>query len=68
MKDAALVPLISTLRGSISSVAKTLRDVTDAAVDVASTEEKIKALSGALDAALAREAPVTASLNAFCSK
>ena len=68
VKDATLVPLIATLRGSISSVAQTLRDVTNASVEVNATEEKIKTVSGALDAALAKEAPVTASLNAFCGK
>jgi hypothetical protein len=68
VKDKALVALIATLRSSITSVAQTLRDITDAGVDVKATEEKIKAVSGALDAALAKEAPVTERLNAFCSK
>ena len=34
VKDTTLVPLIATLRGSITGVAKTLRDITDAAVEV----------------------------------
>jgi hypothetical protein len=68
VKDTALVPLIAKLRGAITGVAQTVRDVTNAAVEVKASEDKIKALSGALDAALAKEAPVTASLQAFCGK
>ena len=66
VKDKALVPLVATLRGSVTGLAKTLRDAADAAIEMKSMEAKAKAASGALDAALAKEAPVTASLVTFC--
>ena len=66
VKDKALVPLVATLRGSITGLAKTLRDAADAAIEKKSMEAKAKTASDALDAALAKEPPLTASVTAFC--
>lgn len=66
VKDKALVPLVATLRGSITGLAKTLRDAADAAIEKKSMESKAKTASDALDAAMAKETPVTASTTAFC--
>jgi hypothetical protein len=66
LNDKALMPLVATLRGSITGVAKTLRDAGDAAIELKSMDAKAKTASGALDAALAKEPPVTAGLATFC--
>ncbi len=68
VKDTTLLPQIFTLRGAINTLAKTLRDAAEAAAEIKAAETKLKAASMALDAALTKEAPITASINAFCSK
>lgn len=66
MKDPALAALIDKLRGSITGLARTLTDVAAAASEMKDVEAKVAAASAAVDAALAKEAPITASLTAFC--
>jgi hypothetical protein len=66
VKDAALTPLVTTLRGSFSSLAKTLHDAVDTAVEMKPIQDKAKASSAAVDAAIAKEAAVTTSLKGFC--
>jgi hypothetical protein len=66
VKDAALGSLVTTLRGSVASLAKTLRDQVDTAVEMKALD--VKGKTDALDAAIAKEAPISASLKTFCAK
>ncbi len=67
-RDVALGPLVTTLRGALTGLARTLRDATDAAVELKAAQAKRITTKAAVDAALAKEAGITASLAAFCSK
>ncbi len=66
VKDTALAALVTTLRGSVASLAHTLRDQVDTAAEMKSLD--VKGKTGALDVAMAKEAPISASLKAFCAK
>lgn len=66
VKDTALAALVTTLRGSVASLAHTLRDQVDTVAEMKSLD--VKAKTDALDAAMAKEAPISASLKAFCGK
>jgi hypothetical protein len=68
VKDAALVPLVTTLRASVASLAHTLTDQVDTVAELKAMQAKAKTASDALDAAIAKEATVTTSLEGFCGK
>jgi len=68
VKDATLAPLVTSLRGSIAGLAKTLHDAIDTGVELKAVQAKAKSQSDAVDAAIAKEAAVTSKLKAFCGK
>jgi hypothetical protein len=67
VKDATLVAMVSSVRGSITGLAKTLHDAADAVIEMKSLATKRQGTKTDLDAALAKEAPITAGLTKFCA-
>jgi hypothetical protein len=66
VKDTTLGQLVTSLRGSFAGLAKTLHDAIDTGVELKAVQAKAKTQGDAVDAAIAKEAPVTAALKAFC--
>jgi hypothetical protein len=66
IKDKDLQALVDKLKSSVNFLAHTLADIAAAESEQKDIEAKIATASAAVDAALAKEAPVTASITAFC--
>jgi hypothetical protein len=66
IKDKDLQALVDKLKSSVSFLTHTLVDIAAAESEQKDVEAKIVTASAAVDAALAKEAPVTASITAFC--